>query len=167
MEVSDTQVALTLLNTGVEITSDSYRYFGAEYCVNFFAHYHSLLLPPIMTILLLVIPAPMMMILPLVSPAAIQLAHMIPLMFPPPFIAVTLKIPWLVLQVHSLLLINSSLLDQLHSTPSKCLLRNAAMIMMDVMLPLQSLCQMTTCLSLLKKESLCIILSTGGIVERN
>ena len=42
MEVSDTQVALTLLNTTVEISSDSYRYFGAEYCVNFFEHFHSL-----------------------------------------------------------------------------------------------------------------------------
>jgi hypothetical protein len=43
MEVSDTQVALSLLNMGTEITSDSYKYIGAEYCVNFFDyHFHDL-----------------------------------------------------------------------------------------------------------------------------
>ena len=36
IEVSDTQVALSLLNMGSEVTSDSYKYFGADYCVNYF-----------------------------------------------------------------------------------------------------------------------------------
>ena len=38
VELSDTQVALSLLNTGSEITSDTYRYFGANYSVNYFLH---------------------------------------------------------------------------------------------------------------------------------
>ena len=38
VELSDTQVALCLLNTKSEITSDSYRYFGADYSVNYFQH---------------------------------------------------------------------------------------------------------------------------------
>jgi hypothetical protein len=36
IQISDTQMALTLLNTGIEITSDSFRHFGADYSVNFF-----------------------------------------------------------------------------------------------------------------------------------
>ena len=36
IQISDTQMALSLLNTGIEITSDSYRHFGADYSVNFF-----------------------------------------------------------------------------------------------------------------------------------
>ena len=36
MELSDTQVALDLLNTGTEITSDSHRCFGADCSVNYF-----------------------------------------------------------------------------------------------------------------------------------
>ena len=38
MEVSDTQVALSLLNMGTEVCSDSFRYFGADYSVNYFVH---------------------------------------------------------------------------------------------------------------------------------
>ena len=36
MKLSDTQVALYLLNMGTEVTSDSFCYFGADYCVNYF-----------------------------------------------------------------------------------------------------------------------------------
>ena len=36
--VSDTQVALSLLEMGTEINSDSFRYFGAEYSINFFTY---------------------------------------------------------------------------------------------------------------------------------
>ena len=35
------QVALSLLNMGSEITSESYNFFGADYCVNYF-RYHVL-----------------------------------------------------------------------------------------------------------------------------
>ena len=45
VEISDTQVALDLLNTGSEITSDSYKFFGADYCVNHFLH-HTQPAPP-------------------------------------------------------------------------------------------------------------------------
>ena len=49
VEISDTQVALNLLNVGCEVTSDSFRYFGAQHCVNFFKHFfpsqHGPLLP--------------------------------------------------------------------------------------------------------------------------
>ena len=38
IEVSDTQVALYLLNMGTEVTSDSYSYFGGEHCTNYFCH---------------------------------------------------------------------------------------------------------------------------------
>ena len=38
VEMSDTQVALDLLNTGSEFTSDSYHYFGADFSVN---HFHA------------------------------------------------------------------------------------------------------------------------------
>ena len=37
-EISDTQVALSLLNMGSEVTTDSYKYFGATHCVNYFLH---------------------------------------------------------------------------------------------------------------------------------
>ena len=36
--MSDTQVALSLLNMGIEVTSDSYQFFGATHAVNFFKH---------------------------------------------------------------------------------------------------------------------------------
>ncbi len=36
VEISDTQAALYLLNMGSEITSDSFRFFGAHHCVNYF-----------------------------------------------------------------------------------------------------------------------------------
>ena len=36
VELSDTQIALDLLNTGSEITSDSYQFFGANFGVNYF-----------------------------------------------------------------------------------------------------------------------------------
>jgi len=39
MEISDTQIALSLLNMGIEVSSDSYHYIGGDYCVNFFSHH--------------------------------------------------------------------------------------------------------------------------------
>eukprot|EP00957_Ditylum_brightwellii_P045907 3482469-Ditylum_brightwellii.AAC.1 len=36
IHVSDTQVALSLLNMDLEVSSDSYHYFGANYSVNYF-----------------------------------------------------------------------------------------------------------------------------------
>ena len=39
IQISDSQVALSLLNMGTEITSDSYKYFGADYGVNHFMHH--------------------------------------------------------------------------------------------------------------------------------
>jgi len=38
MQVSDTQVALSLLNMGTELTSDTYKYFGVHNCVNYVLH---------------------------------------------------------------------------------------------------------------------------------
>ena len=38
VQLSDTQMALSLLNTGTEISSDTYRFFGADYAVNHFLH---------------------------------------------------------------------------------------------------------------------------------
>ena len=36
IELSSTQIALSLLDMGERITTDSFRYFGADYCMNFF-----------------------------------------------------------------------------------------------------------------------------------
>jgi hypothetical protein len=41
IQLSDTQMALSLLNTGTKITSDSYKYFGADYAVNYFLYHWS------------------------------------------------------------------------------------------------------------------------------
>ena len=38
MQLSDTQIALSLLNMGTEVCTDSFKYFGADYCVNYFLH---------------------------------------------------------------------------------------------------------------------------------
>ncbi|CAB9516444.1 helicase PIF1 [Seminavis robusta] len=46
IQVSDTQVALSLLNMGTELTSDSFRFFGADYSVNYFLHQHPPILSP-------------------------------------------------------------------------------------------------------------------------
>lgn len=40
VQLSDSQVALYLLNMGTEVTSDSFTYFGANYAINYFQHMH-------------------------------------------------------------------------------------------------------------------------------
>jgi hypothetical protein len=41
IQLSDTQMALSLLNTGTEITSDSYKYFRADSSLNYFLYHWS------------------------------------------------------------------------------------------------------------------------------
>jgi len=46
IQLSDTQIALSLLNMGTELTSENYKYLGADCCVNFFLHHaHEGLVP--------------------------------------------------------------------------------------------------------------------------